>query len=155
MKTQTLSKSDIKTLNARFLEEFGRELLSRKDMVQRVETEKHIFLRVNGEVRFFYHDDRLLPTLSYVHHDCFLKTVTVDMGAVRFVVSGADIMRPGITAIDDAIRTDDVVAVIDENNKKPLAIGIALQDAAEMKTSEKGNSIKNIHTVSDHIWKLA
>ena len=61
------------------------------------------------------------------------------MGAVKFVVSGADIMRPGITDIDEDIHEGEIIVIIDENNKKPLAVGKALLSATEMKEQEKGN----------------
>src|SRR5256886_16140212 len=37
------------------------------------------------------------------------RAVTVDMGAVRFIYNGADVMAPGITEADPAIREADLV----------------------------------------------
>ena len=76
------------------------------------------------------------------------------MGAVRFVVNGADVMRPGIVEIEDGISKDDLVSVIDKNNRKPLAVGIALFSAEEMKAMSTGKVIKNIHYVGDELWKM-
>ena len=74
------------------------------------------------------------------------------MGAIKFVVNGADIMRPGITEIQDGIEKDKFVVVIDEKNKKPLAVGLALFNSQEMQTATSGKVIKNIHFVGDEIW---
>ena len=76
------------------------------------------------------------------------------MGAIRFVVNGADIMRPGIVEIEAGIKKDDFVAVVDKNNQKPLAVGIALFSSEEMKAMSSGKVIKNIHYVGDELWKM-
>ena len=75
------------------------------------------------------------------------------MGAIKFVINGADIMRPGITEIEEGIAKDELVVIIDERNKKPLVVGIALYDSAEMKKITSGKVVKNIHYVGDEIWK--
>ena len=76
------------------------------------------------------------------------------MGAVKFIINGADVMRPGITDIEDGIRKDDFIVIIDQNNKKPLAVGIALFNSEEMRALPKGKVIKTIHYVGDVVWKV-
>ncbi len=78
--------------------------------------------------------------------------VTVDMGAVRFVTNGADVMAPGIVDADDDIATGDLVWVRDERNEQPLAIGEALCAGEEMVERESGRAIKSIHYVGDALW---
>jgi PUA domain protein len=80
--------------------------------------------------------------------------VVVDSGAVRFVVNGADIMRPGIVSISSDVLAGHPVQVVDERHSKPLAVGIALFGAADMEQQEKGKSVKNIHRVGDDLWNL-
>ena len=113
--------------------------------------EKVVYL--NNEPAFFYYENQLYPTLKYLLKQPILKTITVDMGAVRFVVNGADIMRPGIVAIDANIQKGEAIIIIDQNNKKPLAVGIALFSSEEMQKVSSGKVIKNIHYVGDEIWK--
>lgn len=103
----------------------------------------------------FVDKDKAVPTLRYLLEHEILKKITVDMGAVKFVVNGADVMRPGIVEIEDGIAKDEFVAVIDKNNKKPLAVGIALFSGEEMKAMTSGKVIKNIHYVGDELWKMA
>ena len=55
----------------------------------------------NNEALFFIHEDKLIPTLILLLKDIFIPKVTVDMGAVRFVINGADVMRPGITEVEN------------------------------------------------------
>lgn len=82
------------------------------------------------------------------------RHVTVDMGAVKFVYNGADVMAPGIVDADAAIAVGDFVWVRDERNLRALAVGEALMTGAEMGTSEKGKSVRSIHHVGDDLWKM-
>lgn len=99
------------------------------------------FLSVKGMMKFPIGDKR---------------AITVDMGAVPFVTKGADLMVPGIRQMDMEIKAGDWCYIRDERNKRPLAIGIALLDAAkimEMKgAGQKGKAAKIIHYVGDELW---
>ena len=148
MKRTQLRSKDI----SKELEHFKIEI-SKKDQVELVEDEHKIIL-LNKKPAFFYHQEKLVPTLKFLQENNCLKKITVDMGAVKFVVNGADIMRPGIVEIEEGISKEDFVAVIDKNNKKPLAVGIALYSSEEMKKMASGKVIKNIHYVGDELWKM-
>jgi PUA-domain protein len=128
--------------------------LSKKDQVILFEDDDKKIILVNKEPTFFYYNDQILPTLKYLQNHDVLKKITVDMGAIKFVVNGADIMRPGIVKIEESIEKNDFIVIVDVENKKPLAIGIALLNSEEMQKQESGKSIKNIHYVGDEIWKL-
>jgi PUA-domain protein len=78
------------------------------------------------------------------------RLVVVDAGAVRFVVNGADIMKPGIVSADPNIAVGDLVVVLEERHKKPLAIGRALVAGTDMKGA--GKAVKSLHHVGDAIW---
>lgn len=82
------------------------------------------------------------------------KWVTVDMGAVKFLANGADVMSPGIVDADEGINPGDGVWIRDERNKKPLAVGIAQMPSGEMVSSNTGKAIKTVHYIGDKIWKL-
>jgi len=62
----------------------------------------------------------------------------VDMGAIKFVTNGADIMRPGITEIDPTIKKGDIVRVADETHDRILAVSQAMFDATEMEKKHPG-----------------
>lgn len=76
------------------------------------------------------------------------------MGAIRFVTNGADIMSPGIVETDENIKQNDVVIIVEETHKKPLAIGIAEITGEEMVNNDSGKAIQNIHYIGDDIWNL-
>jgi len=144
---KTLRKKDIKAL----LSEVEKYNFSKKDNYV---VEDDILL-INNKPMFFYYEKRIVPMLKLVLMKNFLKKITVDMGAVKFVVNGADIMRPGITAIEDGIQKDDIIVIIDETHNKPLAIGIALYSSSEMKKMDCGKVVKNIHYVGDRLWDFS
>lgn len=82
-----------------------------------------------------------------------LKRVTVDMGAVKPISDGADVMAPGVVEADEEIKKGQIVGIEDEKNSKIIAIGTALKDGPYLK-GEKGKVIKNIHYVGDRYWAL-
>lgn len=124
--------------------------LSKKDSVQL--REDGIIL-VNNKPQFFYHEHKIVPTLHLLQEKIVIPTITVDMGAIKFVINGADIMRPGIINISEGIKKDSFIVIVDQNNHKPLAVGIALLGTEEMKLVKSGKVVKNIHYVGDWIWK--
>jgi len=146
----------IKRLSKRDVKELGKLLnisLSKKDIVEIIESNNQKLVRINGDINFFYLGERIIPTLHYLENtETDLKSITVDKGAVRFVVSGADIMRPGIVHIDEGFSEGDIILIREETYNKPIAIGIALLDSDSMKSSEKGKVVKNLHYVGDKIW---
>lgn len=126
--------------------------LGKKDRVELIEDELTL-LRINDVNAFFKLQKRWIPTLRYLQTNNVLKIVVVDMGAIKFLIGGADVMRPGIVEIDETIAKDEVIVIVDVNNKKPIAVGVALLSGGEMKKTASGKVIKNIHYVGDKIWQ--
>jgi predicted RNA-binding protein (TIGR00451 family) len=86
-------------------------------------------LLLNDTILFFEYDGLIIPTIhALLEGKVSLPEITVDMGAVRYVVNGADIMRPGITKIDEGIQVGSVVAIVDERHGKPHYVNDALWD---------------------------
>lgn len=109
---------------------------------------------VDGEPLLFQINGFYFPTVRGVLRLGLSKNVvTVDSGAVRFVVNGADIMCPGIVDADPEIHENDPVIIIEEAHSKPLAIGTALMPGADMK-GNKGKAVKSVHYVGDKLWNL-
>ncbi len=168
MAKRRLSKSDIKRLNAELADLFTNAVndssqltLSKKDVVEEVTNELGRFLVVNNTPWLFSpagedsgSDGILLPHLKLLlEHPGLLPHVTVDMGAVRFVVNGADVMRPGVTAIAAEVKKGELVVVVDETHTKPLALGRALMDAQAMRAATGGKVVQSLHYVGDKVWK--
>lgn len=126
-----------------------------KANVEFLEVDPHPFILVDGNPTAIIINKKPFPTLkAALENDIGGKKVTVDMGAVKFVTNGADIMSPGIVASDKDVKPRDVVVIVEETHKKPLAIGIALVSGEEMVENDSGKAIENIHYVGDDIWNL-
>ena len=150
MQRKLLRKKEIKEFNEKIKQLYGKEdFIDKKAKVELVDKDN---IYINNELAFFYREDILIPSLKTLLKENILKKITVDMGAIKFVTNGADIMRPGITEIEDDIQEGDHIAIIDETHKKPLAIGKALQDTNTMRTANTGKSVKNIHFIGDELW---
>ena len=155
MKKQ-LSKSDIQKLNEEINEKFGvDDFFGKKDRIIQSDIEKRVYIIKDDMAYFFYDNEQLVPTLKLLMDKPLLKQVIVDMGAVKFMVSGADVMRPGITEINDSIEKDEVVMVVDETHKKPLCVARALFSGKEITEMQKGKVLKTLHFVGDPIWNLS
>lgn len=119
------------------------------------ETDKWTVILDGGEVVGIYINDKPFPTLrGLLKATPSNRFVTVDMGAVKYIANGADVMSPGIVEADQAIREGDVVWVRDIKNKKPIAIGTALRSGADMMNVKQGKAVKTLHYVGDEIWNL-
>lgn len=154
MKRKQLSKKDIKDLNAKIETDFGiSDCIDKKANAELVDDK---FISIDNEIKFFYSEnkEKIIPTLKSILQDNFLKKITVDMGAVKFVTGGADIMRPGIVKIEEGISEGQIICIVDETHGKPLAIGEAVFSSEEMQAKDSGKVIKNLHYVGDDVWKI-
>lgn len=97
-------------------------------------------------------NETILPFLGTADILERFPCVHVDMGAVKFVCNGANIMRPGITRFDN-FRKGDIVAVRDQTFSKILAVGKALEDSDIAASKTKGYVIDNFHYVGDRFWE--
>jgi len=101
-------------------------------------------LKVNDEYIPFLSETQTLEKFPYV---------IVDMGAVKFMCKGANVMRPGIKKYSE-FQKDSIVCIVEESHHKFLAVGKTLVSSEEMKNMEKGEVIKNLHYISDKFWEI-
>lgn len=112
-------------------------------------------LLVDGKALLMQIDNKTIPTLKAVMNtEITEKYATVDMGAINFVIKGADIMSPGIVSADETIQPGETIVINEEKHHKALAIGISLISGKEMVENDKGKAIENLHYVGDPIWEL-
>ncbi len=79
--------------------------------------------------------------------------VVVDEGAVRHVVNGANVMRPGIKSYTD-FDAGDLVVVKEEVYGRPIALGVALVPSRELASMSRGVVVRNLHHLRDRAWEL-
>ncbi|RJS86347.1 DUF1947 domain-containing protein [Candidatus Bathyarchaeota archaeon] len=114
---------------------------------------KRIYL-IDGVPQVAMLEDIIFPTLFFKEYLNQLPKVTVDMGAVPYICNGADIMAPGIVEVSGDFKEKALVAVIDERNKRLIAVAQALFDSEKTRTIRKGKALRNLHYVGDEIWNL-
>ncbi len=156
-KRHTLRRSQAEELKKNLSAEIGESAaLFSTGGIEIVETDRDLTLYLIGKRPLLMETRGIIfPTLrGLLEHPFPERKVVVDSGAVPFVAKGADVMRPGITFISPDVRAGRPVQVVEERHGKPLAVGIALLDAAEMEQMETGKVVKTIHFVGDEIWAL-
>lgn len=156
-KRHTVRKSEMAGIVRRLETDLGAEAeLFAGERIEVAETGGPVrFYFVDREPLLFERGGVLFPTLRGAMARPFrARRITVDMGAVPYVVNGADIMRPGIVAISDDVLADRPALVVEERHGKPLAVCIARLDAGAMRAETDGKVCKNIHHVGDEIWEL-
>jgi predicted RNA-binding protein (TIGR00451 family) len=102
-------------------------------------------LDAQSEIFPLLKDEWLLPSRP---------TVTVDSGAIKFVVGGANIMRPGITKTSGEFSSRDIVVVNEEKFGKAIAVGRASLPRAELEAAQKGAVVQNLHFAGDKFWEM-
>ncbi|PHH65036.1 hypothetical protein CDD81_3434 [Ophiocordyceps australis] len=128
----------------------------------------------------FYQSDQssaLVPHLRLVHRfPHAFPSVRIDGGAVRFVLSGATLMAPGLTSrggrlprdgggaegkegSEDGrwsreLEKDEVVVVMAEGKEEACAVGVLVEGTAEVKRKGKGPVVEDAHFLGDGLWRL-
>ncbi len=111
--------------------------------------DKELYL-FDESIEFVKDENGLYPFLGGSYLDS-LPIVVVDMGAIRFICNGADVMAPGIAEMG-SFEAGDLVVIRDVTHGKALAIGVANKSSVEIEMSKKGKVIKNLHYVGDKLW---
>jgi PUA domain protein len=123
--------------------------------VEVVEADFGELLLFDGKPVLFKVCNVVLPTLTAAEIIAHLPKAVVDMGAVRFVCNGADVMAPGIVRYEGTFGKGDLIVVVDVTHGKPLALGETMLTSEEAKATKKGPVIKSRHYVSDKVWNSA
>ena len=156
-----IKSTEIKTLKADILKQYDQtfidQIFPKKCRIEVIHSEAgDILYAVNNQLKLWKSKDGYIPVLTLLLKGKIdIKTIIVDMGAIRFVTNGADIMRPGITKIAHDIKKGNIVKIADETHGRTLAVGKAMFDAKEMEDKKKGKVVYNLHTINDDIWNLA
>ena len=151
-----LKSKDIKRIQDELSNVFNSSFFDEKSSVETGDFEGTTMIFIDDEPCFMLYDNKIIFTLHGLNKFKPKENfVIVDMGAIKFVTSGADVMTPGIVDADENIDVDDQVWICDEKHKKPLAIGIAIMSGEQMKNKNKGKAIKTIHFVGDRLWNFS
>ena len=127
--------------------------------------------------------DPLSPHLRLIHRfpHCFPK-LRIDRGAIRFVLSGATLMAPGLTSTGgrlpggdepdaadwgkkDAVdgnaegegkdmEAGEPVVIMAEGKEEACAVGLLAMGTKECREKGKGPVVEDAHYLGDGLWKL-
>ena len=151
MKSNLISKSETSILLKTVSEKWGIEFPKMKNVKVHQILEDAQIITGDG-LKILKVDEDYLPFLSEIKMLEKFPTVTVDMGAVKFMCKGANLMRPGIKKFTE-FEKDKIVCIIEESQHKFLAVGKSLVSSSELETMEKGEIINNMHYISDRFWE--
>ena len=138
-------------------------ILPKKSQLELIKLPDRLALyALDGEVLFFQHfDDPLVPHLKLVHaYPHAFPRIQVDRGAIRFVLSGAQLMCPGLTSPGaqlpekkDELLVGQVVAVGAEGKEHACMVGVLKMSTEEIKSVNKGVAVDSGHYLGDGLWK--
>ncbi len=143
--------------------------INRNESIKKIVMERIIvnngeidLILINSFPSFFKHNDRYYPTLHYIakiiseksinYVKETFKYIAVDEGALKPLLRGADVMRPGIKEANN-FKKDDIVIVFLIDKWIPIVVGRALIDYDS--NIRKGKAIENIHRIGDKIWDFS
>ena len=86
-----------------------------------------------------------------------MARVSVDKGAIKFVLKGADVMCPGLTSAGASMSTPlpegAPVAVYAEGKEHALALGVMKLSTEDVRSVNKGVAIEAMHFQGDDLFK--
>ncbi len=141
-------------------------LLEEADVVEVIQLRERLSLYlIDGEPLIFKTEEEALgevavPTLYLIHKSNKASLLPqfpkaqVDGGAVKPIINGADVMRPGVRQITGEFKKGDVVFIVDEKNRV-ISIACALYDRGEIEQMQRGKVFVNLHHLGDDIWRLS
>ncbi|KAI0838867.1 translation machinery-associated protein [Hypoxylon sp. FL0890] len=157
------------------------EILPKKGSLESMKLPDRCTLYVlDSQPLFFQHDtSTLLPHLRLVHRfPSAFPSIRIDRGAIRFVLSGATLMAPGLTSAGGRLPSGAVtergegegldederwkrelekgepVIVRAEGKTEACAVGFLLMGTKEVKEKGKGPVIEDAHYLGDGLWRL-
>ena len=151
MKSNLISKSETTALLKTISELWGIEFPKIKNVKVHQILDDAQIITFSG-MKILKVEDDYLPFLSETETLQKFPSVTVDVGAIKFMCKGANVMRPGIKEFTE-FEKDKLVCIVEESHHKFLAVGKSMVSSSELQNMEKGEVIKNIHYISDRFWE--
>jgi len=143
------------------------EIIPKKEQLDAMKIPDRVTLYLINSIPIFYQHmtDALLPHLKLVHRfpQCF-PSIQCDRGAIRFVLSGATLMAPGLTSAGGRIPGGEAggedmesgapVAVRAEGKEEACAVGVLSMSTQDIREKGKGPVIEEGHYLGDGLWRL-
>ncbi|XP_046853348.1 malignant T-cell-amplified sequence 1-like [Xenia sp. Carnegie-2017] len=136
------------------------EICPKKESMVLIKCHDHIeIISLNSELLFFkQRDSPYYPTLRLLHQYPFLLPhQQVDKGAIKFILSGANVMCPGLTSPGAELieaEKNSIIAIHAEGKIHAIAIGKMTLSSEEILSVNKGIGVENIHYLNDGLWQM-
>lgn len=153
MKKWVLSRRDSADMISKIEGSLGLPLnLPKSAQAQCAEPEDGVvFVGLDG-LEFVQSGELYFPFLGSQGALGLFPTVVVDEGAIRFLLNGADVMRPGIRKLDDWGPSGRLVVIREEKKGRAIAVGPSLVPSSEAQGMARGGCVRNVHHVGDKYW---
>jgi len=150
-----MSRRDSVEMIAGIEESLGKGLaLPKSAQVECAEPEEGVvFVRLDG-FELIQSKEKFIPFLGSKETLALLPGAVVDEGAIRFLLNGADVMRPGVRRMDDWGEPGKLVVVREEKKERAIVVGLSTVSGAEARAMTKGSCLKSLHYVGDKYWEL-
>lgn len=149
MQKHFLSEKDKREFLSRVKEKYGWELDGKVEIGKE---KKEVYYFIDGLLSFF--SEELIPTICLIQKfKLNISSVTIDEGAVKHVVKGADLFAPGIVSYDCECKEGDIVLVKTKTGL-PVSIIKVVMSKEKAMAERKGKFGINLHYVSDKIWEM-
>jgi len=155
LKRQVVSKHDSRELIAEIERSAGVHLeVPRSAQVEILEPdEESKFVIIDGRFTFVSGGEGgYLPFVGSAAAVGLFPSATIDEGALKYIIKGADVMRPGISKYDEWGEAGKLVIVREDKKGRAAAVGRTAVASSEMAELKKGNCIKNLHHAGDRFW---
>lgn len=168
------------------LNPFIDEVLPKKASLSSIKLPDRNTLYAIDTTPLFYQQDSgdILPHLRLVHRfPQAFPSVRIDRGAIRFVLSGATLMAPGLTSAGGRLPAEgapkeleegkeleqkvdgegrwsrelvkgEPVVIMAEGKEEACAVGVLVAGTAEVKAKGKGPVVEEAHYLGDGLWNL-
>jgi PUA domain protein len=165
------------------------EVLPKKSSLEQMKLPDRASLYVADGQPVFYQQDNgapLLPHLKLVHRfPAAFPSIRIDRGAIRFVLSGATLMAPGLTSpggrlpdpadgggapVAEGVPSEgadeegrwsrelekgEPVVIMAEGKTEACAVGLLVMGTREVKEKGKGPVVEDAHYLGDGLWRLS
>jgi PUA domain protein len=155
LRKETLSRRDSQEKITEIEQSLSVKLnLSKSSQIELVEPKDSIQFLSIGDYVFISTKDGMIPFLGSQPTLQLFPSATVDQGAIKYVLNGADVMRPGVRSFDAFSNVGSMMTVKEETKGRTIAVGRAMVSGEEMAVMAKGPCINNLHFIGDKFWQL-
>lgn len=155
-KRKRMRQKEAKLWKQRLQEAFGEgDFWEDGEMVDYGQLPDYDVLVIDNQVRCLVKEEKpFLSLRGLLAYRPKTRSITVDAGAIKFVLNGADIMSAGIVDADPALQPGDWCWIKEETRGAPLGIGICNISGPELIESKKGKGVQSVHVANDKLWEL-